>query len=746
MHGMRTQVRRFAIAAATALVLVLPLGPTQSAQAAPSADLSITKQVRAWSETSIAVPDDFNPTWGDTRSNGGYELSGTGLRVWTAANAPCVPTCLNKAAEYVDTDTALDTLAGQADPSLSYTPLPENNANNQVPGFQLVTDVDNDGTADTILVGEPTHNGKWWAGRYKGQASLPASVTTGAPHAAGGGGPSNGPWGTLAEWDASFPNAKVVAFGFSLGSNSGENNGRISAMNFNGKAYTFGGWGSSITANPGATVQYKLTVQNDSDADIDATGTTITDTLPDDLTYVPGSLKAHVSLGCGFVDRTLTCNAGTFPIGFATTIYFRATISNTITSDDLPKTIGHNVDVQKQETFLELPAGKTRTGSAFCPSGYRPTDGGLLIDSVDQGGFYTDIVTMRSKPTTSGGLKGWTVTATNLGDFRGQGKVKVTCLDETIGSASNHTHNIVVTSATGAGTSALISPGTLTQSVCPVGYTPIAPWFDVTSGYVNVRSSHANVDVWAWIFDYEAGAATFTFGAECLAAETSAAGGHSAGLVLTTTDSTIPLGAEGRTEGVQQCGPLAHAITGGYHTNSFDVYLLGKEQRGTNYMFRFWNDDWENAWNAYLQVQCVGVRTPDERTYYTVTNTARVTTTSADRTTADDTSSAVVKIDGPPVTPPGGVAIGGTATRTFVNGNVKYIVVGLTCTEACPFTAKVLRNDTVVAKVTKSLPASPNQKSVSVPTTSAGRSIGAVQVVIKVKTESGTNTKTVTLS
>lgn len=731
MRGMRTQVRRIGIAAASALVLVLPLGPTQSAQAAPSADLSVTKHVVKYGTGTLNVPADFDPARSATRARGHYEVTGTGLRLWTeAAPVPPVSPDPRKVAEYVATDTLLSDVGS---PSLEWTQTSGTTA----PGYQLVVDLDGDGSKDGILVGETAYNGNWWL------ADIPNPAP---PLLAGAPGPANGyaHSAPLSAWNSAFPNAKVLAFGFSLGSGV-TGDGVLDAINFAGTRYTFaaGSWSSSVTAAPGSVLKYRLTVTNDSDADLQATGTVVTDTLPADLTYVPGSLKDNGN-GCAFVGRTLTCNAGTFPVGFSTTITYRATLSNTITSDGLPTTIGHDVDVQKQEVFANLPAdGQPTTHHVWCPTGYVPTDGGLLVDAVDQGGYYSDIVTSRSRPVASGGLKGWTVTVTNLGDFRGQGKVKVTCLDETIGSAHGHTHSIVVTTPA-AGTQATAAPGVTADIACPVGSVPVGAWYDTTAGFVTPRAMYAIGNVGSFVFDYDA--ATFTYGVSCLASQTTAGGGHTATLSLTSTNSTVSVGSEARAEGVQQCGQLAHAITGGYESTSPELLSLGREQRGNNYMFRFYNDDWDRAWNAGIQVQCVGVRTPDERTYYTVTNTAKVTTTAVDRTASDDTSSAVVKIDGEPVTAPGGVSVLAGGSRTEVNNRIKFVNVGLVCTAGCSVSVKVLKNDVVVAKTTKSLPASASPAIVAVPTTSAGRNLGAGQVVVKVKTASGTNTKTVTLS
>ena len=75
------------------------------------------------------------------------------------------------------------------------------------------------------------------------------------------GGGSGSPWhGTLDQWRAAFPDANVVAFGFSLGSGV-QGDGVINAINFAGDRYTFaepmvltskeqckkGGWATSTS-------------------------------------------------------------------------------------------------------------------------------------------------------------------------------------------------------------------------------------------------------------------------------------------------------------------------------------------------------------------------------------------------------------------------------------------------------------------------------------------------------------------
>jgi hypothetical protein len=192
---------------------------------------------------TIHVPSDFDQSLQDTRATGHYEVVGNALHVWTEGH-----TSTDKVAEYVDTSVPL---ANVGEPTLNQT---NNGTGTIAPGFQLVVDFNNDGTADGILVGEPTAPGygnNWWLNN-----AADSAVKANAPHTGGGFG---SPWyGTLDEWRANFPDANVVAFGFSLGSGV-LGDWTINAINFNGTTYTFvadltsknqcknGGWATSTS-------------------------------------------------------------------------------------------------------------------------------------------------------------------------------------------------------------------------------------------------------------------------------------------------------------------------------------------------------------------------------------------------------------------------------------------------------------------------------------------------------------------
>jgi len=141
---------------------------------------------------------------------------------------------LAKSAGYFDTGAL--PLAKAGEPSLNYT----NYAGALRPSTQLVTDFDGDGTADGILVGEPTYaNGTplygtdWWLSNGSS-----AFIKADAPQHGGGFGSDN--HGQLSEWRAVFPNAKILAAGWSLGSGV-EGHGVINSITVGSTQYTFVG-------------------------------------------------------------------------------------------------------------------------------------------------------------------------------------------------------------------------------------------------------------------------------------------------------------------------------------------------------------------------------------------------------------------------------------------------------------------------------------------------------------------------
>ena len=154
----------------------------------------------------------------DTRTAGHYEFTDNGLRIYTD-NA----TSQAKVAWY---HGVAFPLSDAGEPVIEYT------GTNPAPGLQMVVDFDGNGTPDGILVGEAAVYGNdWWTPNSSEQF-----VKDGAPSHAGGSGSAN--HGTLSQWLGKFPNAKVVAVGFSLGSGV-KGDGVIKSLTFGCVTYEF---------------------------------------------------------------------------------------------------------------------------------------------------------------------------------------------------------------------------------------------------------------------------------------------------------------------------------------------------------------------------------------------------------------------------------------------------------------------------------------------------------------------------
>ena len=177
------------------------LGVNISTDATPAV-APCTATTTVWS-TSMAGWN-VTPGLDDTRSAGHSVVTGDGVRVYTDNN-----TSQAKATGYLPVNYALSANGSQTTAqSIDWTQT----SGTVAPGLQLVVDFDNNGSADGILVGEPTFYGNnWWLSNGSAQ-----TVKDNAPNNGGGNG---SPWyGTLNEWLSKYPTAQVKYVGYSLGS------------------------------------------------------------------------------------------------------------------------------------------------------------------------------------------------------------------------------------------------------------------------------------------------------------------------------------------------------------------------------------------------------------------------------------------------------------------------------------------------------------------------------------------------
>jgi len=149
----------------------------------------------------------------ETRATGHNEMTADGVHVWTEGSTNIGPRTdgvagtwnTDKAAAYKAASFKLSELGEGFGLELSGSdPTP--------PGLQLVVDLDNNGTPEGNLVSEPAYAAStlWLSNNWTGidLSSAPATVN--------GGGTGKG--GTVNAWLAAFPDAKIMAVGYSLGS------------------------------------------------------------------------------------------------------------------------------------------------------------------------------------------------------------------------------------------------------------------------------------------------------------------------------------------------------------------------------------------------------------------------------------------------------------------------------------------------------------------------------------------------
>lgn len=161
---------------------------------------TVTNQV-CTAYTSIVVDDLADLDLSQTRADGDNELKVGALRVWTgtATGSPDP----RKAAGYLDVPDVPLSQGGVVALTWSGTTPP--------PGGQIVVDLDGNGSPDGILVFEPSFYGQnlWLA------SIAPGFNTVGAPSVGGGGGSING---SIDQYLANWPSARILALGYSLGS------------------------------------------------------------------------------------------------------------------------------------------------------------------------------------------------------------------------------------------------------------------------------------------------------------------------------------------------------------------------------------------------------------------------------------------------------------------------------------------------------------------------------------------------
>lgn len=381
-------------------------------------------------------------------------------------------------------------------------------------------------------------------------------------------------------------------------------------------------------AAPGDTVTYTLAVRNDGPAE--ARDVVVTDLLPAGTTYTSDDA------GCTVSGQAVTCALGTVPAGATRTVVLRVRVTATV-DDGSP---AHQLDVQKVESDLAVPAQSVGTQVAACPTGYLATDGSVRLESVDQGtGTFGDARVLESRATADG--TGWVGTVENTASGRVQAKVVVVCLWRTTVPGVDPAHPVVVGAP--VSTSQVWGAGPQTVGLaCGPGQVPITPGWTFTAGYGVVRSSERVGDGWYLDVDVpEAAALTFTL--RCLSMSLGVAGGHTHDLLLDQRGETVPVPAGQVVRPQLSCADDdGKGIVAGWSMGP-GLVSLGNDPQPKTRVFGFTNPTSTDA-TARIGLLCLGSRTSGALGVGQVANTARVATSSPDASTTDDSSTATVTI------------------------------------------------------------------------------------------------------
>lgn len=369
-------------------------------------------------------------------------------------------------------------------------------------------------------------------------------------------------------------------------------------------------------AQPGDTMTYTLSVHNNGHGK--ATGVQVSDVLPAGTTYVSAP-------GCTQSGGTVTCALGTMTAGLTKTVTIKVSV-DPVTSNS---SHGHGIDVTKLETHLTLPPGTTRVETASCPAGSLAADGSVRIDHVDQDtGTLADVVVLGSQATGAG--QGWIGTIRNDTTGQAQVKINVVCVSERTTSGDDHSHPLVlgdwvIGHAVSAGDTAL---------TCPTGTLAISPSFIFTTGE-GIVSTRRTTNGWRFTLT---GPGTADVAVRCLSTTLGSANGHRHDLSFTHLEGTVSVPAGGIVETALTC-PVGYKGITAWGDLEPGLVSLGNDPQPITRLFRFYNPT-AAPLDADYGLACLGIRSWDGQ----ITNTASVTSPTADPNLANNADSATFQV------------------------------------------------------------------------------------------------------
>ncbi|MDP2775293.1 MAG: HYR domain-containing protein [Nocardioides sp.] len=417
-------------------------------------------------------------------------------------------------------------------------------------------------------------------------------------------------------------------------------------------------------ARPGDLVTYTLQVHNTGPGV--ARDVIVTDPVPPGTSLASAVVSSHG--GTCDLDTPITCMLGTIASGGTKTVTLQVNVDPI--AEDPDHTGNHRLDVTKVEAHLSLPATTTSSATAACPTGYLATDGSVRLDAVDQGaGTFADAVVLASGVTADG--NGWTGTIHNTTTGQVQAKVNVVCVSEQTTSGDDHHH--ALNASDQVTSSHTWGPGTWDVGLtCGSDSVPVAPSYRFTSGEGVVRGFWRSGPGYRFTVEVPTSAQA-VFGITCLSRSLRVTTGHTHDLGLSELrdEFTVPPGEI--VEGSLTCPAGAKGITGAHRIDS-GLVVLGSDPRPLTRTFRFANlGPASGPLTAHIGLLCLDVATGGEHVVNNVTNSAWVSTSSPDTTSADDTDTATFRASSA-----AGVITVRSLGRVVTTGHGTQVKIGVT--------------------------------------------------------------------